>query len=390
MTSASLPLTAGAGAHTEEEPDWKGAHWYPGMAEIREALPGFFLVVLPITVIAELLWTLEIHAKQQFFVDIFMGAVLAVLVGNVVAIPERLQPGLVFSTKWFLRAGIIIYGLKFSYKSLEHAGVDYLAVVLVSVIPAIAVALILGRALRVPAPTAALIGTGTAICGVAAAMATAPSVRARAEQVGIALAGILFWGTLGLFIYPYIGHALHLSNSVYGAWSGAAIHDLPQIVAAAKQGGGSTGLEYALLVKLIRVAFIVVIIFFMSVYFTVKDRDALVARGETSVSTSTMMAQAVRQFPLFVGAFFAVVMLNTFIQIPKGIAGPLATYPASKSPITVAGVFLTFAIVGIGARVTRTVVSKAGPRPMLLALFTWVIQSVLVLITAQALLPHLK
>lgn len=387
MTNVNVPLSRPA--VVEREPDWKSAQWYPSITEIREALPGFLLVVLPITVIAEVLWTLEIHAKQQFFVDIFMGAVLAVLVGNVVTIPQRLQPGLIFSTKWFLRAGIIVYGLKFSYKSLAHAGGDYLGVVLVSVIPAIAVALILGKALKVSDATAALIGTGTAICGVAAAMATAPSVRAKAEEIGIALAGILFWGTLGLFIYPYIGHALHLSNSVYGAWSGAAIHDLPQIVATAKQGGGSTGLEYALLVKLIRVAFIVAIIFFMSVYFSVKSRSTA-APGEQRTSTSTMFAQALRQFPLFVAAFFAIVLLNTFVKVPTSISGPLATYPAGKSPITVASVFLTFAIVGIGARVTRSVVSKAGPRPMFLALVTWVIQSVLVLITAQALVPHVK
>jgi len=177
--TAAVPSKSHA---VEKDPDWKGAHWYPSGREIEEALPGFLLVVLPITVIAEVLWTVEIVSKQSFFVDIFMGAVLAVIVGNVVQIPDRLQPGLVFSTKWFLRAGIIIYGLKFSYRSLAGGGIDYLAVVLVSVIPA--------------------------ICGVAAAMATAPSVRAKAEEVGVALAGILFWGTLGLFLYPYIGHAL--------------------------------------------------------------------------------------------------------------------------------------------------------------------------------------
>ncbi len=384
MSQAPVPAHA-LDTEAEQEPDWKSAHWYPSGSEIKEALPGFLFVVLPITVVAEALWTFEIYAKQTFFVDIFMGAVLAVIVGNVARIPDHLQPGLVFSTKWFLRAGIIIYGLKFSYASLEGRGIDYLAVVLVAVIPAIAVALILGRVLRVSAPTAALIGTGTAICGVAATMATAPSVRAKAEEVGVALAGILFWGTLGMFFYPYLGHALGLSHSVYGAWAGASIHDLPQIVAAAKQGGGATGLKFALLVKLVRVAFIVVIVFFMSLYFSARRRR----EGDDTATQGSSVGAALRQFPLFVAGFFLVVLFNTFVKVPATIAGPLATYPATTSPITVAGVFLTFAIVGIGARVTRSVVAKAGPRSMFLAFITWAVQSVIVLLTAQALIPHL-
>lgn len=384
MSQAAVPQHA-PDVEAEREPDWKSAHWYPSGREIKEALPGFLLVVLPITVIAEALWTLEIFSKQTFFVDIFMGAVLAVVVGNVVRIPDQLQPGLIFSTKWFLRAGIIVYGLKFSYASLEGRGVDYLAVVLVSVVPAIIVALLLGHVLRVSAPTAALIGTGTAICGVAATMATAPSVRAKAEEVGVALAGILFWGTLGMFFYPYIGHALGLSHSVYGAWAGASIHDLPQIVAAAKQGGGATALKFALLVKLVRVAFIVVIVFFMSLYFSARRRR----EGAEGATTGSSIGAALHQFPLFVAGFFLVVLINTFVKVPAFIAGPLATYPATTSPITVAGVFLTFAIVGIGARVTRNVVAKAGPRAMFLAFITWALQSVIVLLTAQALIPHL-
>lgn len=354
-------------------------------SEIREALPGFLFVVLPVTIVAEILWVLEISAKKTFFIDIFIAAVLAVIVGNMFTLPARLQPGLMFSTKWFLRAGIIIYGLKFSYKSLANGGLADLIVVVVSVVVGVAVAMLCGRLFGVNPRTSALIGTGTAICGVAAAMATAPSIKAKADEIGVALATILFWGTLGLFVYPFIGHGLGISNSVYGAWSGAALHDLPQIIAAAQQGGGATGLKFALLVKLIRVAFIVVIVMFMSAWFAMKEGADVARQSNRSVARG-----ALRQFPLFVAAFFVVVLINTFIAVPSSIAGPLATYPASITPVTVSGLFLTFAIVGICARVTRPVIAAAGPRAMALALVTWVTQSVLVLITAQALLPHLR
>lgn len=372
-------------SQAEVDPDWKGTTWYPKAGEIKAALPGFFFVVLPITVCAEALWLLELSAKKQYFIDIFIAAVLAIVVGNVISLSDRLQPGLHFSTKWFLRLGIIIYGLKFSYKSLETGGLSYLAVIVVSVVTATTVALGLAAILKLNRRTGALLGTGTAICGVAAAMATAPSIKARAEEIGVALGAILFWGTLGLFFYPIIGSALHLSHSVYGAWTGAALHDLPQIVAAAQQGGGATGLKYALLVKLVRIAFIVVMVLFMSIYFTVKEGNKT-----ERVGAGALMSKALGQFPLFVGGFFIVVLVNTFVKIPASIAGPLATAKPSVLPTTVAGVLLTFAIVGICARVTRPVIAAAGPRAMVVGFVTWAAQSVLVLAVCQALIPHLS
>ena len=65
-------------------------------------------------------------------------------------------------------------------------------------------------------------------------------------------------------LYPLVNGLFHLSPVVYGAWTGATIHDLPQLIAAAQQGGGSVALKAALFVKLVRVAFIVVLVFFLS------------------------------------------------------------------------------------------------------------------------------
>lgn len=358
-----------------------GGRLFPTVAEMRTALPGFLFVVVPITVVAEVLWYIEVRSKNQFFVDIFIGAVIALFLANVVSLPAVLRPGLEFSTKWFLRLGIIIYGLKFSYAALASAGLAYLAIILVAVIVAVGLSFALGHLLGVSPATSALIGTGTAICGVAAAMATAPSIKAKPEETAVALSTILLWGTLGMLLYPFLGHALGLSHAVYGAWTGASLHDLPQIVAAAQQGGGDTGLKYALLVKLIRVAFIVVLVLFMSIVFAVRG-----GRGEGEVRSGNIYLAALKKFPLFVAAFFVVVLINTFVKIPESIAGPLATYKASVSPVTVAGVCLTIAIVGICARVTRKVLATAGPRALALGLVTWVVQSGLVLLTAYVLL----
>lgn len=338
------------------------------------------MVVLPVALLAEILWYVEIRSNNTWFVDIFIAALLALIVANVRPLAARYQAGLEFSTKWFLRLGIMIYGLKFTYAYLATAGWSYLALVVGSVVVAIGVAAVVGRALGLSAPSAALVGSGTAICGVATIMATAPAVKARAEETALALGTILLWGTLGLLAYPVMASVFHISPAVFGSWTGASIHDLPQIIATATQGGGQDALQAALFSKLIRVAFIVLIVFVMSVLFKLGETRKA---GTSGVGA---LVSAVKGFPLFVLGFFIVVVLNTVVKVPPEVSGPLATWPASTFPTTIAGFLLTLAVIGICGRVTREAIGRAGPKALVTGLAAWVAQSAVTFIIAGALL----
>src|SRR3972149_3094680 len=100
----------------------KSGKYLPSKREITKAVPGLLAVVFPITVVAELLWYIELKSETTFFVDIFIAAVLALIVANVFKIPERFKAGPALAQKWFLRFGIIISGLKFSYGYLVESG----------------------------------------------------------------------------------------------------------------------------------------------------------------------------------------------------------------------------------------------------------------------------
>jgi uncharacterized integral membrane protein (TIGR00698 family) len=347
---------------------------------MRRAVPGLLAVVLPIAILSELLFYIEIRSNTTWFVDIFIAAVIALIVANVRPLSARYQAGLEFSTKWFLRLGIIIYGLKFTYAYLATAGWRYLALVVLSVVVAISVAAIVGRVLGLSAHSAALVGCGTAICGVATIMATAPSIKAKADETALALGTILLWGTLGLLAYPVVAIIYHVNPALFGSWTGASIHDLPQIIATATQGGGQEALQAALFSKLIRVAFIVVIVFFMSVLFALREMGLGAGRSGAGAFLS-----ALKGFPLFVLGFFLVVVLNTLVNIPSEVSGPLATWPASVFPTTLAGFLLTLAIIGICGRVTREAVSRAGPKALATGLAAWLVQSALVFAAATVL-----
>jgi uncharacterized integral membrane protein (TIGR00698 family) len=346
---------------------------FPSASEISAALPGLFSIVFPIAIVAELLWWFEIRSQHTWFVDIFIAAVLALVVANTFEIPERLKAGPAFAQKWFLRTGIIFYGLKFSFTYLLLVGMNGLIIVVVAVASAIFLSMIVGRLMGLDEKTSALIGAGTAICGIAATMATAPGIKSSEEQSGVAIGVILFWGTLALFIYPFIASVLGMPAAVYGTWAGATIHDLPQIIAAAQQGGGNDALKAALMIKMIRMAFIIVTVLGLNMYFAVRERRE---SGDTS---SNVFYVALKAIPGFVIAFFVVVLLNTMVKIPIDIAGPLATYPATVTPFTFASLLLSMAIIGICCRVTHKTIRVAGMKAMVTGLIAWLVQSGLVL-----------
>ena len=374
--SATLPQAA-----RRKFIEWRGTIFYPGSSDIQRALPGLFLVIFPIALLAEAIWFVEINLHATFFVDIFIAGVLALIVANIFTLPEWVQGGLTFSTRWFLRLGILCYGLKFSFLPLLQSGLQNLAIVGASVAIALGVSIIVGRLLKFNTRLSALIGVGTAICGISATMAASPAIHAKDEETAIALGTILCWGTTGLLLYPLIGHLLHLSPVIYGTWTGATIHDLPQLLATAQQGGGAAALKAALFVKLIRMAFIVVVIFCLHIFVGLRERS-----HNTRGKRENIVLGALKTFPLFVLVFFLIVFVNTVVKVPAWLSGPLATWPAATFPTTASSVFLMLAIIGICARVNRSAIKTAGTKALVLGLTSWVTQSVVVLFASLLLL----
>ncbi|MDQ2908954.1 MAG: YeiH family protein [Candidatus Eremiobacteraeota bacterium] len=86
-----------------------------------------------------------------------------------------------------------------------------------------------------------LIGAGTAICGGSAILAIGPILRAADEEIAYALTTIFAFNIVALLAYPPIGHALHLSNVAFGAWTGTAVNDTSVVVATVTRSRTSPG-----------------------------------------------------------------------------------------------------------------------------------------------------
>src|SRR5262249_21797389 len=139
-----------------------------------------------------------------------LAIVLGMLVGNTIF---AARPGLAaasgagegFAKQTLLRAGVILYGLRLTVQDIGHVGLAGVAIDGVVLGSTFALACLLGtRWLDLDRKTAMLIGAGSSICGAAAVMAAEPIVKAKAEQVTVAVATVVVFGTLAIFLYPVL------------------------------------------------------------------------------------------------------------------------------------------------------------------------------------------
>jgi len=146
--------------------------------------------------------------QDHGFSALTLAIVLGMLVGNTVyPLVPRLAAasgaGVNVSKQNLLRLGVVLYGLRLTVQDIGHVGIAGVAIDALVLGSTFALACFIGtRWLGLDRKTAMLIGAGSSICGAAAVMAAEPVVKARAEQVTVAVATVVVFGTLAIFLYP--------------------------------------------------------------------------------------------------------------------------------------------------------------------------------------------
>ncbi len=346
----------------------------PTRQEVVAALPGLAFVVLPILVASEMIYWLELNYVESAYhvpppmIALMIAAVLSIAVTNLIELPRRFQYGLQFTTRWLLRIGIVAYGFNFSYALWFKPGSAWiLGIGMLAVTIPLVVGYFAGRLLRLPWDSALLVSVGTAICGISAVVATQQAVKSDEKAAGMSIATILLFGTLVLFAYPVLDRLLGLSSTVYGVWTGATTLDLPQLVAAALQGGGSASLLAALWVKSIRIGLLIPVI------VVLVARTARAAPG--GAGRAAGLRAVFKTFPLFILAFFGVVLYNTVFPLPASALGPIASGSGEFLGVNAASLLLTAAIIGICFGVRRDVLGMTGWKAIAVGGLAWGVES---------------
>jgi len=304
-------------------------------------LPGLALAGL-VAVLARL--ATVVVPMSEILVAILLGIVAA----NARPIPSRCAPGIRFAVQRVLRAGIVLLGARLSLDAVLAIGAGALGLVLVSMTVAFTVALLVGRALALPRRLALLIGVGTAVCGNSAIVATAPVVQAEEREVSFAVATITLFGTLAVFLFPLVGRALGLGDQTFGVWSGVAVNDTSQVVAASA-AFSPLARDVATVVKLVRNALMAPLIVGIAWWWQRRADEATVG---------TSMRSAV---PLFVLGFLLLALLRTIGVIQPNAAALLDD--AARALILVA-------LAGVGLHTRLTQLRAIGLTPFFAGLTT--------------------
>ena len=163
-------------------------------------------------------------------------------------------------SKYLLQAAVVGLGFGVTLGEVWEAGRDGVIFTVVGISATLLAGRALGRLLRVPDRTAALVTFGTAICGGSAIAAMAPVLDARDEEIGASLATVFSLNAVALFVFPPLGHLFGLTQEQFGFWAALAIHDTSSVVAAGSVYG-ATALGIATTVKLARAVWIAPITF---------------------------------------------------------------------------------------------------------------------------------
>jgi uncharacterized integral membrane protein (TIGR00698 family) len=270
-------------------------------------------------------------------VALALGLLLAQTLGNPFARQTKA------ATAKLLQYSVVGLGFGMNAHAAVQAGKTGLLFTIVSIFGTLGLGYFAGRWLGLSRRVAHLIACGTAICGGSAIAAVGPVMRARDEEMSVALGTVFVLNALALFAFPPIGHALALTQQQFGLWCAIAIHDTSSVVGAAKVYGDQA-LQIATTVKLARALWII----------PVSIGTALLFR-QKGVKVSV---------PYFIFGFIAAMLLNTYVP---------ALRPLGPALVALAKIGLTLTLFFIGAGLSASTLRAVGARPYLLGVLLWVV-----------------
>ncbi len=288
--------------------------------------------------------------KNLFFLGIILAA------SGILSPPLALAAGLAYGlsvahgyhlearrlSKFLLQASVVCLGFGMNLAEVVRVGRSGFVYTALGIAFALLLGTTLALLLRVGRVPGFLISAGTAICGGSAIAALAPVTNASEESIAVSMGTVFVLNSVALFIFPAIGHALHLSQTQFGLWSALAIHDTSSVVGAAARYG-AVALAVATTVKLARALWIV----------PVSVGTALVRRSRARI-----------HLPWFILFFCLAAVLNSSIPWLH----PEYTLLARLGRL---GLGVTLFLIGTG--ITRQTLKDVGARPLVQGVLLWVV-----------------
>ena len=283
--------------------------------------------------------------SQHYGAPVMLMALLLGMAMNFLSAEGPCVPGIEFTARTVLRAGVALLGLRITLVQIAALGWQPIALVLLSVALTIGTSVIVARLLGFRAGFGLLSGGATAICGASAALAIAaalPNHPQKERATLFTVLGVSALSTLAMIAYPMLVQAVGLDPREAGVFIGATIHDVAQVVGAGYSLSPETG-DVATFVKLLRVAMLLPVIALTVVSY----RRAGAEPG----------AKRPPLLPSFAVAFAVLVALNSLNIIPPAV---------TKLGADVSQWCLVAAVAALGTKTRLRELASIGFKPVAL------------------------
>lgn len=276
---------------------------------------------------------LLVHAAVPALSPTLVAIVLGMLLAARGGAASSMRPGLRVASRQLLRLGVALLGLQLVLPEILALGWPVLLVAATVVLLGIAGTLALARPLGVPPEQALLVACGFSICGAAAVGAVDGVRRSREEDVATVVSLVVVCGSVAMLALPLGAVALGFTPAAAGAWAGASIHEVGQVVVAGGLVGG-LALQAAVAVKLARVLMLAPVL-------------AVISYRSRSTGMRTPLV------PAFVVAFVACALVRGAVPAPVLEVAAVAQ-----------GAVLAMAMFALGSGLEVAVLRRTG-RPLL-------------------------
>jgi uncharacterized integral membrane protein (TIGR00698 family) len=299
------------------------------------------------------------YFKELAISPLIIGIVLGIVYGNSsrMNFADEWQSGIVFSTKTLLRAGIVFYGFRLTFQDVSEVGVVAILFSLIIVSSTFFFGCFTGtKVLKLDRDTSILISAGSSICGAAAVLATEPVLDAEPYKTSLAVATVVVFGTVTMFLYPFVYQSgfLDFSEQAMGVYLGGTLHEVAHVVGAGYAINEDVA-NTAVIVKMLRVMllapFLLILGFWLKSQVAANQHSSM--KGNTNITV-----------PWFALGFIAMVAFNSLHLLSSNIVNNINYIDTF---------LLTMAMTALGMETRLEKFKGMGFKPVYLAiiLFAW-------------------
>lgn len=319
-------------------------------------LPGLLACVI---VAVAATWLSEHYGASAVLFALLLGMAV-----NFLSDDGRCVQGIALGARGVLRIGVALLGMRITLGQVTQFGWTPAIIVVASVAATIGFGFLGARLFGFHRHFGLLSGGAVAICGASAAMALAAALPGHEKKERALIFTVIVVSTLStvaMVLYPLLAQKLGFDARQSGLFLGATIHDVAQVVGAGYGMSRETG-DVATMVKLLRVAMLLPVVFLISLGLRWKG-DAQAAAGPL--------------LPGFAVAFALLVLLNS-----TGLVPTLLQHAAGEASRWC----LVTAIAAIGMKTQLKEITTVGWRPVAL-MFGETLFLALLVLGLMALLP---